>query len=163
MTVYPCTYRELGTIRDCSFWRYGISLYLQGTRTALSDRWHLWRYIPVPTGNSFAKYYHRLVNAVYPCTYRELLFLYFKSLVIIGISLYLQGTPNALSKGSNVFRYIPVPTGNSQRSSIIITYNTVYPCTYRELSESSLVYSLKGGISLYLQGTPTNCHAEIND
>ena len=72
----------------------------------------------------------------------------------IGISLYLQGTLSASHISPVLYRYIPVPTGNSTLNRTLVTGLTVYPCTYRELAIFGVAVMNKCGISLYLQGTP---------
>ena len=51
------------------------------------------------------------------------------------------------------FRYIPVPTGNSNSLKTISEIFSVYPCTYRELPRHRACSRYITGISLYLQGT----------
>ena len=70
----------------------GISLYLQGTQNIARNKTKKARYIPVPTGNSFTAENVRYRGAVYPCTYRELIYGNASNMIIHGISLYLQGT-----------------------------------------------------------------------
>ena len=53
-----------------------------------------------------------------------------------GISLYLQGTLAPICLDLFMFRYIPVPTGNSDVVEIHSPVSSVYPCTYRELIQS---------------------------
>ena len=53
ITVYPCTYRELEKLTKGDRVYAGISLYLQGTHYLIFLELVRWRYIPVPTGNSF--------------------------------------------------------------------------------------------------------------
>ena len=55
--------------------------------------------------------------------------------------------------GQKGFRYIPVPTGNSDLVYEVFSPNPVYPCTYRELFAQMIVLTDYRGISLYLQGT----------
>ena len=93
----------------------------------------VYRYIPVPTGNSH-RYNNRLI-------------------FICGISLYLQGTRNAGYSAKSIWRYIPVPTGNSKYSEKQNKKSPVYPCTYRELIHCWKCQVSRRGISLYLQGT----------
>ena len=140
-SVYPCTYRELPDIERLT---YPAS-----------------RYIPVPTGNSHLRKKPKVLKTVYPCTYRELNYVRQNVDEIIGISLYLQGTlALRLSLGS-FQRYIPVPTGNSGSKRINEIRFSVYPCTYRELCQRYLTLFLRRGISLYLQGTPTEAEKNL--
>ena len=90
--VYPCTYRELFSWAVSLEFQFGISLYLQGTQCARYLQPCTIRYIPVPTGNSKKEWDDNQLNAVYPCTYRELSFSFFNFWLTLGISLYLQGT-----------------------------------------------------------------------
>ena len=131
--VYPCTYRELLSLLFLETIAHGISLYLQGTPGQCHYRLLARRYIPVPTGNSSNKLIDADVQAVYPCTYRELLLSSVGRFESCGISLYLQGTQRASAKNILFFRYIPVPTGNSFLIFALQMLLTVYPCTYREL------------------------------
>ena len=93
--VYPCTYRELAdnfiTIETNS----GISLYLQGTLLSGIRKTCVDRYIPVPTGNSYSDNRKLLMPPVYPCTYRELTYIFLSRSNKNGISLYLQGTQSS--------------------------------------------------------------------
>ena len=91
-TVYPCTYRELFSSCFIPLCNTGISLYLQGTLLNSPCSHLCQRYIPVPTGNSFARQNVGGWHAVYPCTYRELQKMELQSFNNNGISLYLQGT-----------------------------------------------------------------------
>ena len=111
----------------------GISLYLQGTRAIVHQHRLGRRYIPVPTGNSGIKKCRSLQYTVYPCTYRELILNPHTLEITDGISLYLQGTPENVYGDRSIFRYIPVPTGNSQDTTALVHARPVYPCTYREL------------------------------
>ena len=92
-----------------------------------------YRYIPVPTGNSWYVILLWLASTVYPCTYRELRPIPPRHSYSSGISLYLQGTQLDQVRRKLNHRYIPVPTGNSGEKYV------------RFINES--------GISLYLQGT----------
>ena len=113
ISVYPCTYRELRLPIDIGFSKYGISLYLQGTLIGFKNEIDSTRYIPVPTGNSRPNDFPAFRASVYPCTYRELIYI------------------NTVAKLGN--RYIPVPTGNSLSFLAHLSAFPVYPCTYREL------------------------------
>ena len=134
-TVYPCTYRERAKLFIVIVFFFGISLYLQGTllKTILviiningislylqgtlhfdRKRCKITRYIPVPTGNSPKYWFCKKWYAVYPCTYRELLRKLNHESMSYGISLYLQGTQRITGVEVMNWRYIPVPTGNSQ-------------------------------------------------
>ena len=131
----------------------GISLYLQGTLGPVLNDLYRRRYIPVPTGNSIPKFCSKLAYAVYPCTYRELMWPSFIKNNWCGISLYLQGTHDAKVRFGINERYIPVPTGNSPNPCSSNRLAPVYPCTYRELNASTVCHRGFCGISLYLQGT----------
>ena len=137
LPVYPCTYRELWSVRSIGWRTSGISLYLQGTPCPLDLIWAIWRYIPVPTGNSCQKDIFNLLITVYPCTYRELYLFVYSAQFAHGISLYLQGTRELSWAMVKLLRYIPVPTGNSNCSLDKFWLATVYPCTYRELRQLS--------------------------
>ena len=97
-TVYPCTYRELDIATSIIPSLYGISLYLQGTLDCKHSNDVYTRYIPVPTGNSRLARQDPNWRSVYPCTYRELIFLFSNRHNLIGISLYLQGTRGESSR-----------------------------------------------------------------
>ena len=111
------------------------------------------RYIPVPTGNACAILSPNKITAVYPCTHRERCGLHRVVTSSPGISLYLQGTPAIKSRLPAIDRYIPVPTGNSNTLTWKLSISSVYPCTYRELFSTKILYVIVSGISLYLQGT----------
>ena len=153
ISVYPCTYRELGGHGTNGTIVTGISLYLQGTHQIHLQEELVSRYIPVPTGNSFRETSQIFITTVYPCTYRELCANAFKRWNISGISLYLQGTLATVTVPCSSVRYIPVPTGNSHVKNWYAELTTVYPCTYRELRASKYTPFFVSGISLYLQGT----------
>ena len=134
----------------------------------------IFRYIPVPTGNSALGGSGSTICSVYPCTYREL-FLYksptspkpryipvptgnsnfwsMQDRQLGGISLYLQGTLIEFNPSKQFHRYIPVPTGNSKTRVLDKEGKPVYPCTYRELFNVKPDSPPQHGISLYLQGT----------
>ena len=133
---------------------YGISLYLQGTPYYALLRLLTARYIPVPTGNAFYLAFHLSKKSVYPCTYRERPDIIEPADSYVGISLYLQGTQKFLLSESASHWYIPVPTGNAYKKTILQVKNKVYPCTYRERLNHIRYRYLERGISLYLQGTP---------
>ena len=69
--VYPCAYREhINAIPDNSD-LFGLSLCIQGSFRLVSSVISSRRFIPVHTGNIFARLYRLLDTAVYPCAYRE--------------------------------------------------------------------------------------------
>ena len=113
-----------------------ISLYLQGTPLEQSFCVLVNRYIPVPTGNSIFLAILLSNFAVYPCTYRELVKCRLGRRDDNGISLYLQGTRLLPFYYLLNSRYIPVPTGNSLLLYQLNPLMTVYPCTYRELTDN---------------------------
>ena len=147
---------------NVSYQKVGISLYLQGTRIQQLSHKQLIRYIPVPTGNSFASSSKIHFLAVYPCTYRELIVSIGPKHQIPGISLYLQGTPDTRRTNAKYPRYIPVPTGNSTEPPMPAPFISVYPCTYRELWWNKRKCQCWHGISLYLQGTPVLNPHQLN-
>ena len=131
----------------------GISLYLQGTLIFFINKIIIYRYIPVPTGNSKSDHETVISLPVYPCTYRELFKFNHREPLQNGISLYLQGTHVQACYELLYPRYIPVPTGNSKSFGFSSLHPTVYPCTYRELEIFGFDIISHRGISLYLQGT----------
>ena len=70
---------------------------------------------------------------VYPCVYRE--------------HVILKSTP------FDIYRFIPVHTGNIFRKLQVYLIKTVYPCAYREHPVESNNISRGRGLSLCIQGT----------
>ena len=91
-TVYPCTHRERSTVFIFHYFYNGISLYPQGTHEQSINNTMNTRYIPVPTGNAESTGITVNAQTVYPCTHRERLVAGLPLQLLIGISLYPQGT-----------------------------------------------------------------------
>ena len=128
--VYPCVYREHVVVVVLSI--YGLSLCIQETRGAAAQPWVFLRFIPVYTGNTTGEINSNLVPPVYPCVYREHGFIVFFCLVIIGLSLCVQGTHINNYRQLLSDRFIPVCTGNTVPAAINCCPFAVYPCVYRE-------------------------------
>ena len=73
---------------------------------------------------------------VYPCVYREHNGRRFFVILRFGLSLCIQGTLIRFRYSDNDSRFIPVYTGNIYLYNIFIFNTTVYPCVYREHTES---------------------------
>ena len=112
------------------------------------------RFIPVYTGNSLAMLLIAIALVVYPCVYRELWSNYYSCGRAYGLSLCIQGTQGEHHYGENVWRFIPVYTGNSINLAGRKTSHAVYPCVYRELELIARTCSIDNGLSLCIQGTP---------
>ena len=138
--VYPCTYREHAEDVKTNRGVDGLSLYIQGTWRFIRLYTRGIRFIPVHTGNIFIFYSSRLVNAVYPCTYREhILIMHFQQMRG-GLSLYIQGTCSRWNHNRSARRFIPVHTGNIPLSDYSCLYPPVYPCTYREHTNYNILF-----------------------
>ena len=75
LTVYPCVYRELIEKLRILKLIIGLSLCIQGTHRPIINIINRFRFIPVYTGNSIPSLAKVLGCAVYPCVYRELIFI----------------------------------------------------------------------------------------
>ena len=93
------------------------------------------------------------INSVYPCVYREHIFLLFQFQLSIGLSLCIQGTLSKFQIILFLFRFIPVYTGNILRKQPLAHPLSVYPCVYREHVNPTSTTFLKNGLSLCIQGT----------
>ena len=111
------------------------------------------RFIPVCTGNipTIGKVYK--MEAVYPCVYREHLFMKSEHYQLIGLSLCVQGTSRHNEFFQSRFRFIPVCTGNMFVKTVNILRGAVYPCIYREHYREVYQPEHANGLSLYIQGT----------
>ena len=113
--------------------RTGLSLCIQGTPIGVKKAAQSLRFIPVYTGNSGKVKEIAEYCAVYPCVYRELRCPVPVISVKNGLSLCIQGTQKTMVYSDNIRRFIPVYTGNSLKSEIMVNMLPVYPCVYREL------------------------------
>ena len=91
-SVYPCAYREHSNKILIFDYLVGLSLCIQGTRTCIGRCSLINRFIPVHTGNTFACFLINYSKPVYPCAYREHLFIYNAVICYSGLSLCIQGT-----------------------------------------------------------------------
>ena len=152
-SVYPCVYRE--HVRNVSerFEARRLSLCIQGTHTIALFFTCFWPFIPVYTGNTTCCWTILIVNAVYPCVYREHLRSKVVIMVVHRLSLCIQGTRFYLDNHHVHKPFIPVYTGNT----IIIVFNLwklrVYPCVYREHNILSFSMLQQARLSLCIQGT----------
>ena len=105
------------------------------------------------TGNMYAFSVCFNINSVYPCVYREHIFLLFQFQLSIGLSLCIQGTLSKFQIILFLFRFIPVYTGNILRKQPLAHPLSVYPCVYREHVNPTSTTFLKNGLSLCIQGT----------
>ena len=85
------------------------------------------------TGNTFNVIRDRFTVTVYPCVYREHVFI--------------------ILKYHAAHRFIPVYTGNTFFSKPIILNSSVYPCVYREHGRKKWSFCTEPGLSLCIQGT----------
>ena len=76
------------------------------------------RFIPVYTGNTLSNDWIIWGGTVYPCVYREHVFIFIPMPLLPGLSLCIQGTLITASRSNRFQRFIPVYTGNT----LIITY-----------------------------------------
>ena len=91
--VYPCVYREHSGSSNCTDYRRGLSLCIQGTLQNILEKKKYCRFIPVYTGNTSANNYKLLKNP--------------------GLSLCIQGTHFDRALAQRSIRFIPVYTGNT--------------------------------------------------
>ena len=110
----------------------GLSLCIQGTSNTINSINETIRFIPVYTGNISAVAGINWASPVYPCVYREHIYLIYGVHCLSGLSLCIQGTYKLRNKFSIIFRFIPVYTGNILFNLSCISAITVYPCVYRE-------------------------------
>ena len=114
------------------------------------------------TGNSLDCVKIEQNFTVYPCAYRELQIMLPCMLVIIGLSLCIQGTLVLIVIITSNFRFIPVHTGNSLHVTGADTVLPVYPCAYRELQIDTQLILRYIGLSLCIQGTHSHCLTKYN-
>ena len=69
--VYPCVYREHRELQLNHGFFCGLSLCIQGTRSAGVRNDSSIRFIPVYTGNTMLAGSLKTKSSVYPCVYRE--------------------------------------------------------------------------------------------
>ena len=72
---------------------FGLSLCIQGTQQGSRDIAAYVRFIPVYTGNTLVGCPCNVLNAVYPCVYREHGYIFVFECSTHGLSLCIQGTP----------------------------------------------------------------------
>ena len=118
LAVYPCVYREHRFPPFFYLLNRGLSLCIQGTRAPPSPKHHRGWFIPVYTGNTGSSDPINTLFSVYPCVYREHVFIFIPMPLLPGLSLCIQGTRNSQFFDTVAERFIPVYTGNT----LIITY-----------------------------------------
>ena len=99
-----------------------------------------------------------MLNAVYPCVYREHKAAEEIKIISSGLSLCIQGTPHPMFPNPVTKRFIPVYTGNTFYHPDSIHQISVYPCVYREHINCCMIGRFGTGLSLCIQGT----HATFN-
>ena len=117
-SVYPCVYREHNENFFIISIPRGLSLCIQGTLDNRAYSNSADRFIPVYTGNTTKIIDYFLINAVYPCVYREHIKSDNQRNNYVGLSLCIQGTRSYWREIVLIWRFIPVYTGNT----LIITY-----------------------------------------
>ena len=105
------------------------------------------------TGNICNHGSNHIARPVYPCVYREHLFMKSEHYQLIGLSLCVQGTSRHNEFFQSRFRFIPVCTGNMFVKTVNILRGAVYPCIYREHYREVYQPEHANGLSLYIQGT----------
>ena len=138
--VYPCVYREHNEFNFISVVLFGLSLCIQGTLECNNGQGLTSRFIPVYTGNTLSEYSLFNSSPVYPCVYREHIFILFCNANSAGLSLCIQGTQFKLVRLIICRRFIPVYTGNTHGLVISIVSVPVYPCVYREHSNYNILF-----------------------
>ena len=98
----------------------GLSLCIQGTLMTTLNAVLCLRFIPVYTGNTPNAINMSWYFSVYPCVYRE--------------HMYVAIDESAIT------RFIPVYTGNTFQIILINILSTVYPCVYREHSNYNILF-----------------------
>ena len=69
-----------------------------------------------------------------------------------GLSLCIQGTLKRVALFGEIFRFIPVCTGNINSTLKLLKINSVYPCVYREYTGNIYIANVLAGLSLCVQG-----------
>ena len=118
--VYPCAYREHINRTSTTTDNIGLSLCIQGTLSPNKTSFIGLRFIPVHTGNTLEQKPLSNRATVYPCAYRE--------------HIYIRCR---LCLGS---RFIPVHTGNTTRRMRFSVWCAVYPCAYREHPNYNILF-----------------------
>ena len=90
--VYPCAYREHVLLMSSFLIKNGLSLCIQGTRYRICWSCYCIRFIPVHTGNTSNLTARHCQLTVYPCAYREHIYLPILIYAEFGLSLCIQGT-----------------------------------------------------------------------
>ena len=111
------------------------------------------RFIPVYTGNIVQHRTCFRTPTVYPCVYREHKKFHLKILLIVGLSLCIQGTLFPYRLVQFPARFIPVYTGNIVLLLPSSRKKAVYPCVYREHEKIDKSEQFPIGLSLCIQGT----------
>ena len=90
------------------------------------------RFIPMCIGNTSAFCKILALISVYPCAYREHFIFSSILVLVVGLSLCIQGTREIKQTDYNSKRFIPVHTGNTFWLLQDLVNYAVYPCAYRE-------------------------------
>ena len=138
--VYPCAYREHFAVAKLRNHIPGLSLCIQGTYKYSLLYIHIFRFIPVHTGNMSTCLICISGLSVYPCAYREHVRAMRADDKLGGLSLCIQGTLTSIVFQFTPLRFIPVHTGNMKSNSKFILYLTVYPCAYREHTNYNILF-----------------------
>ena len=146
-------YREHYVFFFISKFFCSLSLCIQGTSIEYRNDPEVVRFIPVYTGNIISDKVNKLMEAVYPCVYREHRIPGIYGGTIAGLSLCVQGTSHNIERVSGHLRFIPVCTGNMCSKQNPKNANTVYPCVYREHEYIFFEIPNNHGLSLCVQGT----------
>ena len=93
LAVYPCVYREHRYQTSRKRRRIGLSLCIQGTLQSVAFFQLESRFIPVYTGNTRVLKRMGTEYPVYPCVYREHVWMVILNKATFGLSLCIQGTP----------------------------------------------------------------------
>ena len=105
------------------------------------------------TGNTAKISFFIIFFTVYPCAYREHTASNDPIFCACGLSLCIQGTHNKNAYKRSEQRFIPVHTGNTDKTYFDKIVASVYPCAYREHSHSPSTLLGAFGLSLCIQGT----------
>ena len=157
--VYPYAYREHAFYIIDIIIIYGLSLCIQGTRIFSYLQQMSVRFIPMHIGNTTTASNDPISCAVYPYAYREHAWQMRQQMLLIGLSLCIQGTPLCPHLARQCGRFIPMHIGNTSSATVNKLLGAVYPYAYREHRLSHKAFYYYNGLSLCIQGTLRFCQA----
>ena len=152
-TVYPRGYGERPELDKREERRFGLSPWVRGTHFLSTELQGKYRFIPVGTGNAFRRLVGRGYGAVYPRGYGERVIARRCIVNFTGLSPWVRGTLNGYAVGVVCSRFIPVGTGNANKTAISLYSQPVYPRGYGERDLCSTQCKWPYGLSPWVRGT----------